>query len=51
MNSHPYWKKSFLVKAINGFMAYQLCSILSLINPVYVDRILYQELKDQFRDN
>jgi len=51
MNNHPYWKQSFFGKAINGFLTYQLCSFLSLINPIKVDWTLHQELKDQFKED
>jgi hypothetical protein len=48
--SHPYWKRSFLGKAINGFLTYQMCSWLSLITPEKVDFTLYKELTEQFKE-
>ena len=47
--SHPYWKRSFFGKAINGFLTYQMCSWLSLITPEKVDFALYQELTEQYK--
>lgn len=47
---HPYWKRSFIGKAINGFLTYQMASWLSLITPEKVDITLYEELKEQFKD-
>jgi hypothetical protein len=51
MNNHPYWKRSFLMKAINGFITYQICSWLSLIIPVRIDWALHKELTEQFKED
>ena len=48
--SHPYWKRSFIGKAINGFLTYQISSWLSLITPEKVDFALYKELTEQFKE-
>lgn len=50
MNNKNYWNSNMFIKRINNFAVYIVSAFVSLVNPVEVDTILYQALKEQFED-
>lgn len=46
--AHPYAKRGRLSRRIQGFLSYQLLSILALFSPELTDRLTLQALREQF---
>lgn len=49
MKIHPWNKRPYIWKAVNGFMCYQFWAILALFAPTMADRVMYSVLKSQFK--